>query len=142
MRSGRRRLVGDGQSAAAKMLVDGDAPAVKGRRGVADELRWSKAELLVSLGGAEQHWGGGSTESRSSPEMKEGEAKQRRARHKWWGSTIEGLVCDRFEMRARAGGGREGAGRGAVVEAVRQLGYLRRGGLWRSKKGSGRMRRV
>ena len=69
MRSGRRRLVGDGQSAAAKMLVDGDAPAVKGGKGVADELRWSKAELLVSLGRAEQHRGGGSTESRSSPEM-------------------------------------------------------------------------
>ena len=54
----------------------------------------------------------------------------------------EGLACDRFETRARAGGGQEGAGRGAVVEAVRQLGYRRRGGLWRSKKGSGRMRRV
>ena len=64
-----RVVVNVGQSAAAKVLVDGDAPAVKGGKGVADELRWSKAELLVSLGGAEQHWGGGSTESRSSPEM-------------------------------------------------------------------------
>ena len=67
--SGWSRLVGVGQSAAAKVLVDGDAPAVKGGKGVADELRWSKAELLVSLGRAEQHRGGGSTESRSSPEM-------------------------------------------------------------------------
>ena len=30
----------------------------------------------------------------------------------------KGLACDRFETRARAGGSREGAGRGAVVEAV------------------------
>ena len=30
----------------------------------------------------------------------------------------KGLACDRFEMRARAGGGRQGAGRGAVVKAV------------------------
>ena len=67
-----RVVVGVGQSAAAKLLVDGGALAVKGRRGVAGELCWSNAELLVSLeegGVALQPWING---EQSSSMLKEG----------------------------------------------------------------------
>ena len=54
----------------------------------------------------------------------------------WWGSTRGSPATDLKREQGREVVG-QGAGRGAVVEAVRQLGYRRRGGLWRSKKGLG-----
>ena len=46
-------VVGVGQGAAAGKLIGEGAPAVRGGKRVAGELRWRKAELLGCLGGAE-----------------------------------------------------------------------------------------
>ena len=54
------------------MLVDGGALVVKGKKGMAGELQWSKAELLVGLGGAGWRCSSGSAAGGSSPELEQG----------------------------------------------------------------------
>ena len=64
----RQEMVGGGWStadrvAAAEGLVGKGAPVVDGRRGVADYLRESEAELMVRSAWAERPWRSGSTVS-------------------------------------------------------------------------------
>ena len=54
------------------MLVDGGALVVKGKKGMAGELQWSKAELLVGLGGAGWRCSSGSAAGGSLPELEKG----------------------------------------------------------------------
>ena len=54
------------------MLVDGGALVVKGKKGMAGELQWSKAELLVGLGGAGWCYSSGLAAGGSLPELEKG----------------------------------------------------------------------
>ena len=81
--AGRKRLVGGEQNMAAEVSDDGGALVLKWQRKEAEELRWREVELLGCSEGAERHWCGGFTESRSSPELK-GEEQRRYAGDKAW----------------------------------------------------------
>ena len=67
-----RVVVGVGQSTTARVLVDGGAPVVKGKKGMAGELHWSKAELLLGLGGAGWRCSSGLAAGGSLPELEKG----------------------------------------------------------------------
>ena len=57
---------------AGRVVVGVGQSAVKGKKGMAGELHWSKAELLVGLGGAGWCYSSGLAEGGSLPELEKG----------------------------------------------------------------------